>query len=324
MITAATFFGISLGTYLANALLFPAFVFLLFRKERCRLTQLLTFSFVILALGISVLSFSYIRSDILPPIGTEYIPQSFVDSLRYFSGQQYGTTKIPSLTFYLKRIVVHAKIFSINFLLAGIPFGLIGIVSLWRSQRDTAFFFLIFLAINLGYFTSYRASDFYTMVTPSYFVFSLFIAYGFAAMWTRLVRFRLLSVAVLFVICILLLGLQFPQRIERAKSYQVTHFALSSFRKFPPNAVVISRWGRFASLLYFQKTRNLRPDCTLIERVNNRRHYEYGIVDSSISYLHSQISLRPIVIDEVSSELRSRFKVTPLDKVWLLITPLKE
>ena len=324
LFTAATFFGISLGTYLANAILFPAFVFLLFKKERWRLTQLLIFNFIVLTLGISILSFSYIRSDILPPIGTEFIPQSLLDSLRYFSGQQYDTTSISDVKFFLERIILHAWIFSKNFLFVAIGFGLIGIVSLWRSQRDTAYFFLIFLAINLGYFTFYNAIDFYFMVTPSYFVFSLFIAYGFGAIWTKLVRFRLLSIALLFLICILNLGIQFHQRIERAQSYKVTNFVLSSFRAFPPNAVVISHWDHFTSFLYFQKTRNLRPDCILIERTNQRRYYEQGIVDSSISYLYSQISLRPVVIDEVSSELRFRFKVTPLDKYWFLITPLIE
>lgn len=323
LLGSALFFGISLGTYLANALLFPAFAFLLSRQRRKGVAQAMTFSLIVAILAALVMSFSYFRSRTLPPIGTEYIPGSFNDSLRYFTGRQYGTIQAQSSAFYLSRPVDHIWIFAKNFLIVGIAFGLVGGVSLWRYKRDVALFFTLILAINLGFFTFYRADDYYNMVTPSYFVFSLLIAYGFNVLWLNQGRFRVVAVTILVLTCSLLILTQLKPRVSRANRYPVTEFSRSTFNIVPTNAVVISGWTKFPPLLYFQKTEDLRLDCTLIERSNHRRYYEHGPVDSYKTYLASMVSSRPIVIDQVDSELRSRYEVTTLDDNWFLLKPLE-
>jgi hypothetical protein len=323
LLGSALFFGISLGTYLANALLFPAFAFLLLRQRRKWLAQAVTFSLIVAILAAFVMSFSYFRSRTLPPIGTEFIPGSFDDSLKYFSGRQYGTTEAQSSSFYLSRPMDHAWIFAKNFLVVGIAFGLIGGVSLWRSKWDVALFFLLILAINLGFFTFYRAGDYYNMVTPSYFVFSLLIAYGFNVVWMNHERFRVVALTVLVLMCSLLFLTQLKPRVKRSNRYPVTEFSRSTFNIVPANAVVISGWTKFTPLLFFQKTEDLRMDCTLIERSNHRRYYEHGQVDSYKDYIDSKVSSRLIVIDQADSKLRSRYEVTPLDENWFLLTPLE-
>jgi len=210
-----------------------------------------------------------------------------------------------------------------NFLIVGIAFGLVGGVSLWRSKRDVALFFLLILAINLGFFTFYRADDYYNMVTPSYFVFSLLIAYGFNALWKNQGRLRVIAITILALMCALLFIMQLQPRVKRANRYPVTEFSRSTFNIVPTNAVVISGWTKFPPLLFIQKTEDLRLDCTLIERSNHRRYYERGPVESYKTYLASMVSSRPIVIDQVDSELRSRYEVTTLDDNWFLLKPLE-
>lgn len=324
LLGSALFFGISLGTYLANALLFPAFAFLLLRRRRKGLAQALTFSLIVAILAALVMSFSYFRSRTLPPIGTEYIPGSFDDSLRYFTGRQYGTTQAQSSSFYLSRPIDHTWIFAKNFLVVGIAFGLIGGVSLWRSKRDAALFFILILTINLGFFTFYRADDYYNMVTPAYFVFSLLIAYGFDVVWINHERFRVVVVTILVLMCGLIFLTQLKAQVKRSNRYPVTEFSRSTFNIVPANAVVISGWTKFPPLLFFQKTEDLRLDCTLIERSNHRRYYEHGQVDSYKDYIDTKVSSRPIVLDQVDSELSLRYKVTTLDENWFLLTPLED
>ena len=149
LIISAIFNAVSLGAYLANALLFPGFDFLLFRQERRKLPQMLVFAIVTGILAASILSFTYVRSYSLPPIGTEYIPSSFTDTIRYFSGVQYGTISVNDESYNLARPIEHARIFARNFLVVGIAFGLIGGVSLWRHDRDLALFLLIILLSSI-------------------------------------------------------------------------------------------------------------------------------------------------------------------------------
>ena len=312
-------FGVSLGTYLANLLLLPAFIFLLYRSKHKSYHKILLFISVSAILGISVLSFTYFRAGIIPPIGTRYIPGSLTDTIRYFTGHQYGTLSIQDLSFYLMRPIEHAARFGQNFLWIGILLGLYGIFIQRQMNRDLCLFFLLIMSINFVYFTYYRTFDYYTMITPSYFIFSLWIAYSFTG--KKKLRPAVLTVSI--IVCIGLLIMQVPERIERTHKYPVTNFVLSSFKQIPKNAVVICGWNKFTPLLYFQKTHNLRDDITLIERVKTTRYYEHGKVDSYLTFIDSHISLRPLIIDHVESIIQKRFNVTTIDNNWSQINLLK-
>ena len=319
LIGSAILLGLSLGTYLANILLLPAFGFLLCRgKGKCFVrSQLFVLVFGLIA--VLTLSFSCFRSHAVTPIGTEDVPSSPLGALRYFTGEQYGTVAIHDAWFYLTRPIEHAAIFGRNFLWVGIAFGVLGVLHQWRTRRDVLVFFLLIFAMTLVYFTYYHADDYHYMVNPSYFIFSLWIAYGVRHRFLGHTKARVMVALTFVLLCAGLLIIQLPGKLERARSYAVTRSALSSLSKMPQNAVVISDWDEFTSLLYFQKTRRLREDVVLIERTTRTRHYDHGRVDGYLSYIDSKIFSRPIIIDYVEPVLLERFTVKPIDPTWFEI-----
>ena len=126
------------------------------------------------------MSWSYLRSSALPPLGTRYLPDTPQGFVRYLSGGQYGAAKLPGLDFYVDRLVQHAPLFFGSFTWIGISLGLLGVVHHWRSDRPVCVGILLVFAANFLYFTGYAATDYQTMVTASYVAFSLWVAYGVA------------------------------------------------------------------------------------------------------------------------------------------------
>ncbi|HUW12801.1 MAG TPA: DUF2723 domain-containing protein [Anaerolineae bacterium] len=319
---AAVVFGLSLGTYLANLLFLPAFMFMvLHRSPPRRWRMAAAFLLIVASVGIILLSWSYFRSRVIVPPGTLYIPNTLGGFLRYLRGAQYGTTVVQSPGFYLQRAVEHTIRFTKNLLGIGVILGLIGFWRLWREQRGMCIGLLIIFAINFGYFTSYQAPDYAYMVTPAYLVFSLWIAGGLAYLLKqRRVAYRAIGV----VAAIALLGGLFiwklPVRVARSRSMQVTEFASSSFEVLPENAVVIAAWRRFAPLLYFQRTRGLRPDLTLIERHEQTRYYAHGAVSGWQDFAASLPPSTPVFIDRIETGSQSVQQVSSIGDTWHQIT----
>lgn len=180
----AIVFGLSLGSYLANLLLLPSFLFLLLEKRRDS-RQLAAFVSIVALVGSLVLSWSFFRSQAIPPLGTRYVPDSPRRFLLFLTGAQYGTTRIRPLQFYLDRALEHMSIFCRAFLFAGVVLGLVGLWENWRRNRSTCTGLLLIFLINFGYFTTYAATDYYVMALPSYLVFSLWIAWGIDFLWRQ-------------------------------------------------------------------------------------------------------------------------------------------
>jgi hypothetical protein len=319
---AALVFGLSLGTYLANLLFLPAFLFLIATRKRQR-GWTLSAAFVLLTtiVGAVVLSWSALRSTAVVPLGTTYVPDTLPHFLRYLSGIQYGTAAIQTPGFYLQRIAEHSLLFAKNFLGVGVLLGLLGLWRLWREQRAICFGLLIIFVVNFGYFTGYQTSDYSDMVTPAYLVFSLWIGCGLAFL---LAQPRATVKALGFAVSLALLGgllvWQLPARLARSHSTQVTDFVMSSFEVLPENAVAISAWPKFAPMLYFQRVHNQRPDLTLIERKAEPRHYANGTAGTWWDYASSLPASTPLFIDLIKSGPPDVHLVESINSDWQQIT----
>jgi len=94
-----------------------------------------------------------------------------------------------------------------------------------------------------------------------------------------------------------LLICQLPPRQARSRRSEVTDFAMSSFETIPRGAVVVAAWRRFAPLTYFQRTRNLRLDLRLLQRIDATRHNEFGKIADWREYTRSLPTSMPVFID---------------------------
>lgn len=318
LVAGGVAFGISLGTYLANLLMLPAFLLLIVQTSKRKRTDLITFGVIISIFGLLILVYTLFRAQTVAPMGVREIPSTLPAALRYFAGQQYGTTALQELRFYISRPGGHALIFSSSFLYVGILFGLAGLLALWRQDRHLALFTLLLMGLNLGYFTFYRAPDYDNMVMPSYFVFAIWISAS--VLWV--VKHRLPTLVIVLVLAGLagtLLLTQYSDRRARAYSRDVTNFGLWSLSSMPEDAVVITAWPRYTLLTYYQVTRGLRSDVTLIERQSQQRAYEFGIIKDYTDYIADVIDERPVLIDIDDPALAERFEVEAVNASWFVV-----
>ena len=182
---AALVFGVSLGSYLANVLTLPAFIYLIWRQRRERLTQTALFLSIVALTGGLVLSWSYFRSRAIPPLGTLHVPDTPRGFLRFLTAGQYGPVRLHTTTFYVQRIIAHTGVFGRSFLWVGLLLGLAGLRLFWGKRRPLLAALLIAFVAELAYFTTYAATDYYTMVAPAYFIFALWIGGGIHALSRR-------------------------------------------------------------------------------------------------------------------------------------------
>jgi hypothetical protein len=317
LVWSALLFGLSLGSSLANLLMLPAFLFLIARGDERRVKRVATFLAVAAGAGALMLGFTIVRSQSHPPLGTEFIPDSLLSTLRYFSARQYGSVAVHEPAFHLLRAKEHGAIFARAFLWGGVLLGLIGLFELGRRDRRLASFCVLLLAIDLGYFTTYDVQDYFFMVAPAYLVVSVLI--GHAA--NVPCRPRHLVPAVTAFICTAQLTIHLPARVERHRQRPGTEHALRTMESFPTDAVVICRWKVLTALLFFQTTRHLRPDLTIIERSREARTYPHGRIESYLEFAAANAASRPVVIDALEPAAAERFHARAIGEGWLLLLP---
>jgi hypothetical protein len=316
---AAFVFGVSLGSYLANILLLPAFIFWVWQQKRTKLTQVALFVLVAVISGSFILSWSYFRSGEVIPIGTEFIPDSLKSFTMYLTGAQYEALSLHSSRFYFNQFLEHAQIFSNGFTWLGVSLGLLGLICLWKKHRSVCPGLLLIFIANMGYFTGYHMWDYYTMVTPSYFVFSLWIACGIYFLARQLQPAKLEFVAAVLPV-VVLIGLLIPQmgsRLDRSRNTPVTDFVLSSFERLPTNAIVVANWNQFTPLLYFQRVHGLRQDLTIIELGKGIRYYSFGAIGGWPSQLrYAASAVKPLYVFGVHDSVDTSYLFRPIGNGW--------
>jgi hypothetical protein len=158
------------------------------------------------------------------------------------------------------------------------------------------------------------------MPTPSYYIFSIWVSCGLAVTWrARIANETALEFASL-VFCVALVMAQVRgqvfARVDRSNSRPVTELILPALEEFPKDAIVISRWERYAPLLYFQQVYGVREDVTLVvsdDFLNQIRAYSL------------QSPGRAILIDNHSEALKEKYTVKRYFRRWfILLTPTGE
>ncbi len=343
--------GISFGSGLANVLLLPGFAVLMAYhiddargemlgnkpspcedshpgtsgKPATRLGQWRHPAFAILITAVTacmVLSWSYVRSSTHPPFGSEWLPNTPGDFVRFLSGAQYTALSSRPGTFYLTRPLEHALYWCESLLWLGVILGLWGAWLQWRRQRVLCVSLALMFIMNLGYFTFHPWLDYREMVTPSYFVFAVWIGYGICGADTAWAkgRARITVVAVALGMVLGLLTLGMPGHLKDKQGRPVREFVETSLEWFPPGAVVVARWYEFTPLLYYQQTRGLRPDVTIVERSDRPRHYKWGMVDDWRRYVLAVARRRTVLVDGVEETLLGSCEFLPLQGGWYRLT----
>jgi MFS family permease len=308
LMAGGTVFGLSLGAGLANLLLLPGLVWLLWHVCGARTRRILWFLVIVGSLAVVECAWTLWRSQALPPLGTKYVPDTLENLAQYLRGRQYLPIEWPPLGFYVSRLGEHTLYWLASFLWLGVAIGLVGLWALRRQRRTLCVGLVLMFVANMGYFTFHTWQDYREMVAPSYLVFGVWLALGIHALIRLGRRFDAPALPGVIVTALvgglLLSGLRAARQEDHATP--LSDFVGASFEVMPPDALVVTEWATFTPMLYFQRVHGLRPDVTLIERAEGPRRYRWGDVDDWRQYALEAALVRPVVLD-VKDEALSRW-----------------
>ncbi|RPI67958.1 MAG: hypothetical protein EHM38_09090 [Geobacteraceae bacterium] len=103
--------------------------------------------------------------------------------------------------------------------------------------------------------------------------------------------------------------------MERSNTFPVTELVLFALDEFPEDAIVISRWERYAPMLYFQQVYKVREDVTLVvsnEFLDQINEYSLRFPD------------RALLIDNKSDVLVEEYTIKRYFRRWFLIVAPNE
>ncbi len=193
-----------------------------------------------------------------------------------------------------------------NFLVVGLPIGLVGLARGWRHDREVAVSTGLMYLFYTLFFINYRVVDKHTMFLPSYVIWALWIAWGYAALtqgvraaWRPALKvgFSAIVIVVIFV--------NFPLADVSwdRRAYQNAADMLSVAEQ---NALVFGDWGYSAPMAYLQIVEGRRPDVAVVNRflisLDDMRH----LVDQSLGS-------RPVYVVSVKPDetMRSLYQLVP-------------
>ena len=322
LVGSAAVFGLSLGVYLLNLILLPAFIYLIWRCGRQPARQILAFLVVVAVFGIGILSFSFFRSQVIYPLGTQYPPNTLYNAFKFLSCSECKSTDWLGAAILSQRVREHSGILLENFAYLGIPLGVLGLAAMWRKERDLAITLLAMLLIDLGYLTYLVSWEYYNMTGPAYFVLAICVACS--GEWAKEIQWKptpYLLTAILAGMCIFQVAHLYPEKEVNARKKPVTFYVNAVFNRFPQDALVVGHWNKFTPMLYFQKVHGMRPDLLLVERNPSPRYYDFGYIESDLAYIQSMASVRPVVIDIKDSRLQGQFDFQLLGRHWYMLVP---
>ena len=190
-----------------------------------------------------------------------------------------------------------------NFLVIGVLAGVAGLVVMALRSRGLLAVWLACYLPYTYYFSGYSVADRDTMMSPSYLVWTVALAYGLHWLTDGLaVRWRALVVLVLPA---LMLWVNYPL-VNASDLYSVRDDAQSVMDSLPPEAVVFGRWRDVIALEYLYHIDGQRPDVSLYNLF-------YFAPDAFPAYLDAlyRDDERPVVL------LLSSFERD--DPVWALL-----
>ncbi|MCP4274990.1 MAG: DUF2723 domain-containing protein [Gammaproteobacteria bacterium] len=320
-------YGFALAAHFANILLFPAYLLIFFMGKNHSKSDAAKFILVI-----SLFVFLIAISNVLlamnrVPFG-EVSPDSLATVFLYMLGSQHDPLMIRGVDFYWGRISEHFLIFTRHYWFVLIPFGLIGAVQVCIKEQAGGLFLVMVYLIYMGYFTLFGSGDYFLMVGPAYFIFSVWVIVGLTNL-NKLIPGRWMEGAITLVllsVTTLNLYVQLKGRYIDAQSSSAEQYALEAFEIIPANSIVIARWSEFTALNYMQEVEGMRSDLRIMVPAREKRLYEYGEVMDYMAYVKAEICISPVVTNKVTEDIEEQYYLNSLGDIgdepeWFQLGP---
>lgn len=272
--------GLAFTNHMTTILLAPGFLIaygVRYRLSSSSLRRLAILSISFL-LGLSAYLYLPIVSS-SNPILNWGDPQSLEKFEWHFSGKQYrvwlfasGESAQKQLSYFISRL-------PIEFAYLPLAPAAVGLVSLFRRQRETAFVSGILFATCVLYSINYDIHDIDSYFLLAFIVFALWAAVGMAEIVIRFggsTRGRALW---LFVGALSLAPLAVNYTmVDESGNTHVERYTRNLFDSLKPNALILSyQWDYFVSPAYYlQLVEGIRPDVVVIDKELLRRSWYFS------------------------------------------------
>jgi hypothetical protein len=286
---------IALSAYFANVLLLPVVAGFIWLHSPSRIRDLLGFGLIALV-GIVLIALANIALAANAPPSGDVLPESLWSVFLYMSGAQHDPLQAKGFSFAAGRLWQHSKLMSSSLLYLTVPIGLFGFARLYRSHGSYALFLGAIFAVYFLYYTVFGPGDYYMMVLPSYFVFTLCAGIGVAEIF-RLLRSPSQLIALRIMVALFavsFLVVQLSARISDSHELQAETFAANTFAVLPSDALAIVGWKEYTSLRYLQEVDSKRRDLRIMLPARTVRRYPYATVADYLPAVVQELCVRPV------------------------------
>ena len=319
--------GLGASNHLLMALIVPAFIFFLYRNRRLLVDEFLSTRKLILISLSFLAGFGLFIIQLLRMLRT-FSPSELI-------GPLLGSTfidNLPSITL-VKNLGTYVLLLLVQFPVAGLWIGLVGIGIQWREKR---LFFSLLMPLFLVYTSFgvlYQVSDQFAFHLTSYVLFAIFISIGAAHLLSG--RFAKITIAASLVFILLnpqvyhylpsILrnfdisetyfgipvigsgvrdGLSFyinPNKHGKRDAYR---FGSQTLIALPENAMVLAQWytdtDEYFVFQYFSKVEGLRPDIDIVGfPLEDNFAFDSKL---TLDLISEQIHQRPVYLSSLSTK----------------------
>jgi hypothetical protein len=258
--------GVSLGNHLSILLITPLFFWGL--KVRWR-WQLIAGAFLAFCAGLSVYGIIPVRASSLPAVNWG-LPTTWPNFLWLVRAEPYRRFLFAlPWQFVPARVVAEIRLLTDAFMGWGVPIGLLGLHSIFRSYRSLAWGSLVSFLLISVYSIGYNTTDSYVFLLPALLIFSIWIGWGLHDLGDTLSQplsdsTRRYAISLGLILPLLSLWWNFADQ-NISGDNEAFIFAEQSLRQVAPSAVIITDDDpRTFALWYARYGLELRSDVAII------------------------------------------------------------
>jgi hypothetical protein len=320
-------YALSFGNHMSTILLLPALLFILlttYGRELFGSKRVITI-LILIFLGVSIYLYLPIRST-QNPIMDWGNPQSWSFFKRHVTGWQYQVWMFAeSSQALIHNFLNFVKLFLHQFPLYFLPFSLLGIYSLWVTDRKVLIFFLILFFTNIIYGINYGIPDIDPYFLGAFFVNAIFVGVGLHLVFRTITNSKIKKrfSYVIMILFILLPLIQLKKNYfesDRSKDYFAYDFASNVMRSVKKDAILLTNvWDHYSPWLYLRYVELKRPDVQYLDVELCRRSWYFNYVKQNYGDLYrtSESEINRFIKEVYPFENRKTFDPQIIEKAYV-------
>lgn len=267
-------FGLMLANHLSSIFLAPGFLYWWWKMQpskdvaKKQLGWLLAPSL----LGPMMYLILPMRSATLPPINWGWVHRGWDAFVYHVKGTQFGVWMFSDSAAMRENTSTFFTLASQELLWIGWIGAAVGLVVLWKTQRNMAIAMMLLIVGNLGISLGYAIPDIDAYFLPTLTVLAILLAISLPKL-TSIKLFRPFTLSPFIVLLGLIsLGLNYRQ-MDHSTHRAVPAYTTWALENAQPRAIIITRqWDYMCSAFWYMQTvEGVRPDVVMIDKELIRR-----------------------------------------------------